>query len=109
MRRSTVSTLEEKRGTDDVWFWSRLLRIGRVAVRRDLLAANLILLTAANTAVVVSGQAREGQAAADLQKPIEQLMEQNRKLEQQNRQLMEQNRELMQQINSLRPSLAKQD
>src|SRR5438270_494030 len=47
--------------------------------------------------------------ATDAQKPIEQLIEQNRKLEQQNQQLMEQNRELMEQINSLRPSLAKQD
>src|SRR4051794_34799906 len=83
---------------------------GGVAVLRNLLATSFILLTAANITVILSAQTPQGQAATtDAQKPIEQLIEQNRKLEQQNQQLMEQNRELMEQINSLRPSLAKQD
>jgi hypothetical protein len=74
------------------------------------LISSFILLTAANTTVVLSAQTTQGQAATEeVQKPLEQLIEQNRNLEQQNRKLMEQNRELMEQINSLRPSLAKQD
>lgn len=76
----------------------------------NFLTASFILLTAANSTVVLSAQTSQGQAAtADVLKPIEQLIEQNRKLEQQNRELMEQNRELMEQINSLRPSVAQQD
>ncbi|MFL6352506.1 MAG: hypothetical protein ACJ74Z_11735 [Bryobacteraceae bacterium] len=77
---------------------------------RNFLTATVILLTAANTAGILSAQTPQGQAAtADVQKPLEQLIEQNRKLEQQNQQLMDQNRELIKQINSLRPSLAKGD
>jgi hypothetical protein len=73
------------------------------------LTVSFVLLIGAKTALL-SAQTPQGQTGqGDGQKPIDQLIEQNRKLEQQNLQLMEQNRQLMDQIKSIRPSVAKQD
>lgn len=77
---------------------------------RKTLAASFMLLTAANTAILLSAQTPQKQAAApDVQKAIDRLIEQNGKLEEQNRELMQQNQELIRQINSLRPAIAKQE
>jgi hypothetical protein len=74
------------------------------------LTASFILLTAANTAVLLPAQTPQGQGPTpDVQNAIDHLIEQNGKLEQQNRELMQQNQQLMQQINSLRQSVARQD
>jgi hypothetical protein len=73
-----------------------------------------LLTLTANTAGIAGAQ-QTANAAVDPKntsetlKAIDQLVEQNGKLEQQNRELMKQNRELMEQLNSLRPSVAKQD
>ncbi|MFL6446416.1 MAG: bZIP transcription factor [Bryobacteraceae bacterium] len=78
-------------------------------MRSKLLTAGFVLL-AATKAAFLSAQTPQSQAApSDVQKPIEQLIQQNQRLEQQNNQLMEQNRQLMEQIKSLRPSVAKLD
>src|SRR4051794_9442941 len=87
---------------------SRPLCSGRAAVRSRFVSAGFILLIAVKTPFL-SAQTPQGPAPATaVQKPIEQLIEQNQRLEQQNRQLMEQNRELMDQIKSLQPSPGKQ-
>jgi hypothetical protein len=87
--------------------WSAL---GRFTPHRSFLAATFLLLTAFNSATVLSAQATAAQSAdATTSQPIDRLIEQNRKLEQQNEQLMQQNRELMQQISALRGSSAKPD
>jgi hypothetical protein len=79
-----------------------ILRLGQVLI----FAANIIGVANAQQP---SNAAANSNNASDTQKAIDQLIEQNGKLEQQNRDLMQQNRDLMQQINSLRPSVAKQD
>ena len=79
-----------------------ILHLGQVLI----LATNIIGVANSQQA---SNAAANSNNASDTQKAIDQLIEQNGKLEQQNRELMQQNRELMQQINSLRPSVAKQD
>jgi hypothetical protein len=79
-----------------------ILRLGQVLI----LAANIIGVANSQQP---SNAAANSNNASDTQKAIDQLIEQNGRLEQQNRDLMQQNRDLMQQINSLRPSVAKQD
>ena len=71
-----------------------------------LFTGSFILLAATG---FLCAQETKDQSSADVSKPIDQLIEQNRKLERQNQELMQQNRELMEKINALGPSVAKQD
>src|SRR3954469_4411150 len=100
---------QEKIGIDQYPLSLRVLFSVRAAVRSNFLTVGFVLLIGAKTAFLSAQTPQAQTGPVDVQKPIEQLIEQNRKLEQQNLQLMEQNRQLMDQIKSIRPSVANQD